>query len=122
MRSAARDATWLLLSIETAGRRGLTMRHVIACADAINHDIMSVEEFERGFGLLALAGLIEASDGLRPTAAGKKLLKRAGSGSWHERWPKLERVLSELPTTDLPASGVSAEVWDELVRDYVDEG
>ncbi|MDP8926990.1 MAG: hypothetical protein M3O70_00010 [Actinomycetota bacterium] len=110
------------MSIETAGRRGLKLRDVIARADAINHDIMAVEEFERGFGLLMAAGLIEEPDGLRPTAAGKRLLKRTGPGSWHERWPKLERALAELRATDLPTSGVSADEWDELVRDYVGEG
>lgn len=122
METAARDATWLLMSLETTGWRGLTLRQVIARADAINHDIMSVEAFERGFGLLAAADLIESSDGLRPSTKGRALLKRSGSGSWHEGWPSIESTLSSLPEAESVSSGVSNEVWDELVREYTGRG
>lgn len=122
METVARDATWLLLSLETLGRR----RHprlpdLIARADAINHDVMQYAAFRRGAGLLLAAGFVRPPEGLRLTRAGRALLKSSGRGPWHTRWKAIEAELEQLTGVAAPAqTSVTAPAFNDAVREYLD--
>lgn len=120
MKTIARDATWLLLALQGSGtRRDPSLVDVISSADAVNHDVMSYDDFARGVGLLLAANLVHPPEGLRLTQGGRALLKSSGRGSWHERWQVIEERLEQLTVDAEARTSVTAEAFDDAVRQYL---
>ena len=120
MKTIVRDATWLLLALEGPGRRrDPSLVDVISKADAVNHDVMSYDAFVRGVGLLLAANLVHPPEGLRLTRNGRALLKSSGRGSWHARWPVIEERLESLSVDAEVRTGVTAEAFDDALRQYL---
>lgn len=114
------EAAWLLLALDTAGRRKRPeLSFVLGAADAINHAVMTYPEFKRATAVLLAAGLVAPPEGLRLTAAGKNLLKRHPAPTWHERWAILRNVLGDAERVDARRTSVTESDFNEAVSEYL---
>ena len=99
----------ILQSVSYAGRRG-DLRTVISSADAINVAIPTREEIERSVRRLMAAGLVHPDgDRVRPTRAGKRLVRKCGR--WRDGVRMIPRQLEAKLASEVPFPSKVGE-WD----------
>lgn len=117
---SASEAAWLLLALDTSGRRKHPdLSSVLAAADAINHAVMTYSEFKRATALLMSEGLVLPPEGLRLTPAGKNLLRAHRASTWHQRWVAIQNELEKIELVDAQPTSVTEAAFNAAVSEYL---
>lgn len=116
--------SWVLLAVLLCGRKGGTLRDLLATGDYANHAVMPFERLRDGLFALQHAGLVLHAEG-RYRAAPRATSFWTSTGKRERRltkqWDLLDRWLGKQRMSPVAANvrRITKKKYDEATREYL---